>query len=124
MNSVNLVGRLTAKPEQRSTQSGKQVTNFTLAVPKNKEEAIFVRCECWNKSQDVLLQYTEKGSQIATMGRLDINKGNDGKEYWKVVVDWVNLLGKKNQPAENKQAEPSEIDLDDIDSLANGEMPF
>lgn len=124
MNSLNLIGRLTAKPEQRSTQKGKQVTNFTLAVPKNKQEAIFVRCECWNIAQDVLLQYTDKGTQIAVMGRLDIQKGKDGKEYWKAVVDWVNLLGKKNQQVENKQAEPGEIDLDDIDSLANDVMPF
>ena len=59
MNKVILLGRLTADPEVRYTQTGKTVTTFTLAInrPKAKDaetaEADFIRCQCWKYRKEL-----------------------------------------------------------------------
>ena len=49
MNTVILLGRLTADPDIRSTRDGKAVASFTLAVDRYKEGADFIRCQAWEK---------------------------------------------------------------------------
>ena len=54
MNCVNLIGRLTAEPEVRYTQTNIMVTQFNLAVnrayakPEDKEKADFITVLAWN----------------------------------------------------------------------------
>lgn len=53
MNKIILLGRLTKDPEVRYTQSGKVVTQFTLAVDRpyaaadGKKEADFIPVVIW-----------------------------------------------------------------------------
>ena len=46
MNSINIVGRLTADPELRRTQDGTAVCTYSLAVkrPKVKDTTDFIEC--------------------------------------------------------------------------------
>jgi single-strand DNA-binding protein len=50
LNSVNVVGRLTADPEMRYLDSGKAIASFAIACNRNKEEADFFQCEAWEKT--------------------------------------------------------------------------
>ena len=56
MNSINLVGRLTADPELKTTQSGISVCTFSLAVnrPRVKDTTDFINCVAWRQSAEYL----------------------------------------------------------------------
>ena len=53
LNQIVIVGRLVKDPELRETDSGKKVTNITLAVPRSYKnvsgeyETDFIDCTLW-----------------------------------------------------------------------------
>ena len=109
VNRVVLVGRLTRDPELRRTNSGLQVTSFTLAFTNRTKNAdgtsssSFVTCTAWNKMAEIISQYCKKGSQLCVDGRLQENKyqRKDGTNAStvEIVVENIELLGKKKSRA-------------------------
>ena len=105
MNRVILDGRLTKSPDVKNTTTGKVVANFTLAVDrrfKNKDgqkEADFINCQAWGKTAELLGQYTQKGSRIGVVGRMQVRSydGTDGIKRWvtEVIVDELEFLESK-----------------------------
>ena len=87
VNQVILLGRLTRDAELRSTSSGKNVTEFSLAVDKGNDQAAFFDVVAWEKTAELVAQYTQKGSKVLVQGRLDQQTWEkDGKKNSKVVV--------------------------------------
>ena len=75
MNHFVGIGRLTRDPEVRYTQSGKACARFTLAIDRRKSsdgnsQADFISCVAWEKTAEVISQYTGKGRKIAVDGRI------------------------------------------------------
>lgn len=107
MNKVILCGRMVRDPELKTTNSGMEVCNFTVAVDrraKKGEEKIadFVDCTAWGKSGVFVSTYFHKGDGITVDGRLESRKwmDNDGKNRvsWCVTCDNVEFpLGKSGQ---------------------------
>lgn len=106
LNRVQLIGRLGKDPEGRFTPTGKQVTNFSLAVSnrwrtkegESKENTEWVNIEAWGRLGEVCQEYLKKGSLIYLEGRLKTDKYEDGGEskfYTKVVANTVQFLDKK-----------------------------
>lgn len=95
MNKIILLGRLVKEAELKSTQSGKSVAVFTLAVDRpfagqdGKREADFINCQLWGKSAEVLAKTVSKGQRVLVDGRLQIRSytAKDGsKRYVTEVV--------------------------------------
>ena len=88
MNSVHIIGRVTKDLELRKTASGTSVIQFTLAVPRNKEEADFINFVAYGKTADNMSRYVHKGSQIAVEGRIQTRnyEGKNGRVYVTEVV--------------------------------------
>lgn len=80
MNRINLVGRLTAKPELRYTNSNKAVCMFAIAVNRDKDNTDFLDIRVWDKQAENLCQYQDKGNLIGIDGTLrkDIYTREDG----------------------------------------------
>ena len=99
MNMVCLLGRLTADPELRHTQSQVPVTSFTLAVdrayqPKGQErQADFINIVAWRQTAEFVSRYFHKGSMIVVSGRLQSRKWQDregnNRTNWEVNADNV-----------------------------------
>lgn len=77
MNKVILMGRLTADPVLRQTQSGSTSCSFTVAINRrivNKQtgerDADFIRCTAWNQTAEFVNRYFKKGSMICVEGEL------------------------------------------------------
>lgn len=94
MNTVQLIGRLTADVDLRYTQNGTAVGNFTLAVNKrikqdNGPDADFIRCVIWQKAAEALAQYQKKGSLIAVVGSIETGsyEDKDGKTVYTTEVN-------------------------------------
>ena len=75
INRVVLVGRLTKDPVLRKTANGVSVTSFTLACTRRfkqegQPDADFINTVAWNKTADIVQQYTHKGSLVGVEGRI------------------------------------------------------
>lgn len=109
INTVALIGRITADPELKHTESGKQVCSFSLAVSGyTKDETYFIPVTCWNKTAELLTQYVKKGNRIGVTGRIS-QRSYEHKEGGKrsiveVIANQIQFLesksGEKNQSAE------------------------
>lgn len=102
MNTVNLIGRLTADPQMRYFDSGKVIAKFSLAVNRTTDETDFFEMEAWEKTAEVIGQYCKKGSQVGVSGSLLQERWQDkttGSHRSKVVVrcQRVELLGSKSE---------------------------
>ncbi|AYD80931.1 hypothetical protein PPK13_gp29 [Bacillus phage Ray17] len=107
MNSVNLVGRLTADPEMRYTQQGTAVASFTIAVRrrfKNQNtgeyESDFIRCQAWKNTAEVIANNFSKGRMIGVAGtwRTGSFDGQDGKKVYTndCLVEYITFIDSGN----------------------------
>ena len=107
LNQVIVVGRLVADPEVKKLESGKEVTNITLAVNrsyKNAEgvyETDFIDCVLWNTIATNTAEYCKKGDIVGIKGRLEteiVEKDDDTKKkYTNVVAEKVTFLSTKSE---------------------------
>ena len=121
MNNVILMGRLTADPELRQTQSGISSCRFTIAVNrkfKNKDtdqyEADFISCVAWRQTAEFVSRYFSKGSMICVSGSLrtgsytDRNYSDVTHYTTDVMVDGVEFTGEKKQQGTSNNQQPQQ----------------
>lgn len=145
MNVAIIMGRLTADPELRTTQSGLSVCKFTVACDRyNKDKgADFIRCIAWKNTADMIAKWFSKGKMIAVEGSIQVDnyedKDGNKRTITSVLVNRVNFCGDKSgnsgnsgngnkQNAPAQQASSSNDDLGDLgdfeEILSDGEVPF
>lgn len=98
INSVVLMGRLTADPSIKQTQSGISVVSFTVAVDRNyksgeEKQADFINCTAWRSTADFVSKWWHKGDPIALTGRIQTRKWQteDGQNRYATEVDCDNV---------------------------------
>ena len=108
-NKVIIIGRLTADPELKMTQSGLAVTSFSVAVDRrfakesDEVKADFFNVVCWRKTAEFVCNYFSKGKEILVEGELQNRSytANDGgkRTVTEIVAGKVNFVGGKNDGA-------------------------
>lgn len=136
MNHVSLIGRLTADPQLKTTNSGKSITSFTLAVNRqfNKDESDFIRCIAFGKTAEIISKYLEKGTQVAIEGRIQTGsyEKNGQKVYTTdIIVDRMHFIGNKSQSNDKATSDQEQyqadmfLNDDDFHILQDdGDVPF
>ena len=111
MNKLTIIGNLTRAPELRTTQSGKNVCSFTVAVSRRRsangqQEADFFRVTAWDKLGEHCSKYLDKGRKVAVVGPVKVSTytANDGstRAQMDVTADEVEFLtaaGESAKPA-------------------------
>lgn len=110
LNRVTLIGRMVRDPELRTTNTGKNVVEFSIAVDKrikptdpNQPTADFFRVTAWNQTADYVSNYGGKGRLTAVDGRLQsrkyVDKDGNNREIVEIVADNVNLLDRARDDA-------------------------
>ena len=102
MNSVALIGRLTADPQTHAGENHESAT-FRLAVPRpGSDQADFIDVVTFDKLAATCGEYLAKGREVAVVGRLRQNTWTtaDGEKRSKiqVVADAVQFLGAPSKP--------------------------
>jgi single-strand DNA-binding protein len=100
MNRVVLIGRLVRDPELRTTSTGKNVVEFTIAVDRRVKNADtnadFFRVKAWGQTAEYVNNYLGKGRLVFVDGKLETRKFTDKeghqRETFEVVADNVNSL--------------------------------
>ena len=96
-NRVTLIGNLGQDPETKTTESGKKVTNFTLATDdgyKNSDgqkvsETTWHNIVAWNGLADIAGRFLKKGRQVAVEGRIVYRTYEDKKGVTKYITEIV-----------------------------------
>lgn len=130
LNRAVIMGRLTADPEARRTNSGLSVTAFTVAVQRDiagadgERGADFINVVAWRKTADFVSTYFRKGAMIAVDGRLETRsyetKDGTKRTVTELVADKVSFCGGKadSDARGGYSGEISDIGDDD------GDLPF
>lgn len=109
LNSAIIMGRLTAAPELRTTQSGKSFVPFCVAVDRNRtnsdgtRDTDFINCVAWSHTADFISRYFTKGQMIAVQGSIqtktyDDKQGNKRMGF-EIVAQEVSFCGSKQESA-------------------------
>lgn len=109
MNKVILIGRLTADPEIRATQSGKTVASYRLAVDRafkseGQPEADFINCIAFGKGAEFAEKFLHKGMKIALEGRIQ-TRNYDDRDGKKVYV--TEIIVEHHEFCESKRSSDS-----------------
>lgn len=122
INKYILQGRLTKKPELRTTQNGTNVCSFTVAWNERRaerERKLFMPCVAWGERAVFISKSIDKGQEIIVDGNLSQRSWEDesGKKHdvVEMTVENINFCGKRE---ENKQPVPF-VEVED-----DGELPF
>ena len=114
MNNVSIIGRLTAEPELRRTNSGTACCSFSLAVkrPRDKDTTDFLNFVVWQQGAEYLCQYGHKGDLVGIGGCLTSRnwEDRDGKKRTTYEVNCysVELLSSKRNSEGNTSTTQSQ----------------
>ena len=140
MNKIIITGNLTRDPELRQTESGKSVTNFTVAVrrPFKPDETDFFPVVVWGKQAESCAKYLSKGRKVGVSGFLYSReyKAIDGtpRRVMEICAEDVEFLSftenEEQKPVKAKPTlKPTEDDLPDFNepkqtSIDDSDLPF
>lgn len=134
-NKVILGGRLTAKPELKTTPSGVYVTTFSLAINRRyqkdqtEQQTDFINCVAWRNTAEFISKYFTQGSSICVTGAIQTRSwtdNNGNKRYaTEVIVDEANFVDSKSDNAQNDNAPSYSVSADDFETISADEtLPF
>ena len=118
LNTVSLIGRLTADPTRRDSSAG-QIASFRIAVnrPTKDKTADFFSVTAFGKTAEYVNNYVNKGRLVVVSGRLEVNsyKNKEGVDVQavQVVANSVNAL-ERGDDAPTQSQEPVKQVYSDI----------
>lgn len=138
MNRLTIIGNLTGDPVLRTTQAGRNVCSFTVAVNRRRQDAQetdFFRVSAWNQLAENCQKYLAKGRKVAVVGSVSVHtyQGNDGKTYAQmdVLASEVEFLSSRSEAdqksdqmlAQAEQAMEGTTQYTQVE-VDNDELPF
>lgn len=148
INKVILMGRLTADPELRQTQSNISSCRFAVAVQRayqkqgEERQTDFINIIAWRQTAEFVAKYFEKGSMIIVEGSLNNNNYEDknGVKHYSMIVLANNVsFGESKKSSDNEsivtvpknntsESENSVSELGDLSDfeeiLGENDLPF
>ena len=109
LNSCDFQGRFAADPELRTTQTGKQVASFRMAVDRDMVDANghrptdWLTFTAWGKTAEFVSKYFRKGSAAVVHSRCQTrqyeDKNGNNRTAFEIVANNINFAGPKNSNA-------------------------
>ena len=132
MNKLHIIGNLTSDPQSHTTNDGKNVCNFTVAVNRRKKvpnqpEADFFRVAAWGRTGENCQQYLAKGRKVAVVGSVSVStyQANDGttRANLEVFAEDVEFLSSNTGAGQQAPQEPAQ-DPSGGTVVETDELPF
>lgn len=129
MNKLTIIGNLTRDPELRTTQSGVNVCDFTVAVNrKGKSDGVdYFRVTCWRGLADIASKYLSKGKKVAVVGQVGVSSYKDRngevKHSLDVTADDLELLSPRDH-YEEKEREAIQNVAPAMEAVETEDLPF
>lgn len=134
-NHVVLIGRLTAEPELKTTNSGTSVCSFCMAVDRpfkdqnGNKQVDFLNVVAWKGTAEFVSKFFHKGSAIGVAGSIQTrswtDKDGNKRTTTEIVADRAFFTGSKETNA-SKAENAAQGNFDGFDGIpANEEdLPF
>lgn len=131
MNSVQIIGRMTADPELRHTQSGTACTRFNIAVDRRakqgeEKQTDFINIVAWKQTAEFICKYFSKGQRIALTGSIRTGSYTDrdgNKRYsFEIWADNVEFCESKAEKSQTRQNAENTFNADNFQY--SDDMPF
>lgn len=115
MNSVQLIGRLTADPELRYTNAGTATCTIRLAVPRRRRKGepepapVYVNVVTWAALAEAVAAHMAKGRRVSVTGRLEYREWTSDDvrhSLHEVVASQVEFLDAAPKDVPGADAEP------------------
>lgn len=127
MNKVILFGRLVENPVLKMTESGKAVCSIRIAVSRsyNREKTDFINCVAWQKTAELLCEYTQKGDMLGLVGRIEGRSwtDSDGAKRYATEVN-VEELQFANSVSKKKASQTEDGFAPGAEYPSGDELPF
>lgn len=118
MNKVYLIGNLTRDPENRVTQAGVPVCNFSIAVNRRhrnaqtgQQETDFFNIVAWRQLAELCSKFLMKGKKVAVVGSIQTRtyEAQDGSKRtaFDIVADEVEFLTPMGEAPGTRSAAPT-----------------
>lgn len=92
----------------------------------DEKEAIWTNCQAWHNLARCAAAI-KKGDIVLCVGKIEINQGNDGREYKNLVCEFVSIVKSVPKP-ETIVPNPANESLGDLSDyeeiLDDGDVPF
>lgn len=134
MNQLNIIGNLTGDPTSRTTQEGRTVCNFTVAVNRRKradgqQEADFFRVAAWGELGTSCQKFLTKGRKVLVTGAVNVNTytAQDGttRASLNVLAQDVEFLSPREQGDAAKPQDGGAGEVKpDLTPAADDGLPF
>lgn len=115
-NSVQLIGRLGAKPEMVALDSGNKLAKLSLATNetyKNQKGEKVIntqwhKCIAWGKVAENMVAFLDKGQEVAVQGKITYKNytNKDGKMvyYTEIVINEFMMVGRRAEAGNTQGA--------------------
>lgn len=132
LNSIVIMGRLTAPPEFRQTQNGTAVCPFTLAVErsygeKDNRQTDFLDVVAWKQTAEFVAKYFTKGQLVAVKGRLETrgyeDKNGNKRKAFEVIAENVYFAEKKREDDTTSYTPSVRNDFSEV-ATPDDDLPF
>ena len=135
LNTVILMGRLTADPELRHTPNNVAVTTFTIAVDRSyvksgaERQVDFIDVVAWRNTAEFVCRYFSKGQMIALQGSIQTRSYTDSqgikRKAFEIVADNVHFADSKKQESGAPVPQMNDTQAPDYyEMLPNDDLPF
>ena len=121
LNNVMLVGRLVQDPEVQESESGKKISQITLAVnrPYKNEDGVyetdFIDCVLWDGIAINTTEYCKKGDVVGVRGRLQTSnyetESGEKRKATQIIADKLTFLSSKSHDASNDKSDDDDLDM-------------
>jgi len=133
MQTIQIIGNLTASPETRSTPNGVTVCTFTVAVSRKfadqsgEKKVDYFKCNAWRQLGEICARYLDKGRKVYVRGELQprLYDAKDGTTRLSldVQVDECEFLSPRTD-AEKHDDPKEEVDASGFTEITSDMIPF
>ena len=131
MNKIFLVGNLVRDPELRTTTSGINVCDFTIAVNKRQkgdsQAADFFRVTAWKQLGENCHKFLAKGRKVCVVGEVSVStyntKNGETRANLEVNAQDVEFLTPRTEQAETPYQSHT-TDTNGFEEVTDEELPF
>ena len=126
-NMITIYGRLVRDPELKTSTSGTEYCNFTVAVDSyngKEKETDFFDCTAFGKKAAAISKFFDKGKEIRVVGSMRSKKTEkDGvkRTFWNITVDDFGFCGGRNDGS----GTPAQTDAESgMEVVETDQLPF
>lgn len=132
INKTILIGRLTAHPELKKTQSGTSVCSFCIAVQRNfkdgngEYQSDFINIVAWRNTAEFVSKFFEKGQLIGIVGSIQTrnyeDKNGNKRTAVEVVAEEASFVESKKENSQSSEKPNLDVEFEEIGD--DEDLPF